>query len=322
MTSTSKIKIIIRAPNWVGDQVMAGPFYRAIREHYCSAELTLLGVPRVMGLNYSEIFQNTITIDPKKNAWSFGRDLRNQKYDLALSLPSSFSSAILFLAAGIKNRVGFSEGGSDLLWTSHIYWKGRNSGRHKAELYLELAEFLTGKSVPLKNFSPKNNVNSFLIVAPGASIPLRQWPGFADLILKLRKQFPARKIFVVGAAGESSWKSWIRNQRDFGIEDWIERTTLPELLQLMGRSELVIANDSGPSHLAAMAGVPVLTLFGPGDPAYIRPLTTELIEIKPSNLPCSPCEKAWCASPYGYQACLKQLTVEDVFRKISEKLSA
>ena len=102
-----------------------------------------------------------------------------------------------------------------------------------------------------------------------------------------------------GFCGEkANGTRFLKNVSDPGVEDWIERTTLPELVSLCRRASLVIANDSGVAHLAAtLAGASTLVLFGPGDPDYIRPLGdrglrgsgfgSRLQSLRESFLPCA-----------------------------------
>ena len=70
------------------------------------------------------------------------KQLKNEKYDLAISLSASVSSSLLLFFARIPNRIGFAESGSQIFWTDSLKWKGRNSGMHKSALYLELLNYL------------------------------------------------------------------------------------------------------------------------------------------------------------------------------------
>jgi len=315
-------RIAVRAPNWIGDHVMAVPFYRGLREAYPEAELTLLGSAAVLGLPLPEVFAGVIPVSRGGSFRVRGHALRAFQFDLAITLPASLSSALLLWAARVPHRVGYARDGSDAFLTESLRWPGRDGGKHKSRLYLDLLEWLTGRSFLLTSF-PKigEKKEALFVIAPGASLPLREWPGFLDLIKQLRQHYPAHRVVVVGSSSDEKWHSQLRRLHDPMVEDWIGKTTLLELVALMKRARLIFANDSGPAHLAAYAGAPVLTVFGPGDPAYVKPLGQSVWVVRREDLPCSPCEKTQCRRPYGYQACLRSLEVESIMAKTASLLA-
>lgn len=319
--------IVVRSPNWIGDQVMALPFYQGLRATYSKDSITLLCSENVAGLEYPGLFDEKEILPRSsrkslRGMLSLARTLADRKFDLGLSLPSSFSSALLFFTAGIPNRVGFDDGTNLFLYTSSLRWKGARSKSHKTRLYLELLEFLTGqpKSLLLASSSKTEQSNS-IIVAPGAAIALREWPYFQELLIAIRSEYPSHRILVVGSDRESKWHGFLRRM-GLNIEDCVGRTNLEELRKLCESACLVIANDSGLAHVAAtLAHAPTLVLFGPGDPSYVSPLAERVIPLRVGNLPCSPCERAKCSAPYGYQRCLKSLSLETVLNAVHAMLN-
>jgi heptosyltransferase-2 len=301
---------------------MALPFYEALRAAAPRAHLCLLTVPAVAGLPFP-CFDEVRVLAPGDRsfpggAWRAGRALRDGGFELGIGLPASLSSALVLCAAGIPRRVGFAEPASALLLTDPIPWRGRAAGRHKAALYLDLLKPLLDAAVPLPEPAPfAGGRDDLVVIAPGASIALREWPGYAELIPALRRRYPRVRVAVVGGAREAAWKARLQSLRDPGVEDLIGATSLPELVELLGHARLVVANDSGVAHLAAsVAGASTLVLFGPGDPDYIRPRGPRVFEALVEGLPCRPCESAHCRARYGYAACLKRLSVDEVLRKI------
>jgi len=326
----SPSNIIVRSPNWIGDHVMALPFYGQLRASYPNARLTLLCTDNVAELSFSEIFDGQIILPNSKRRTlpqlsSFSKELKPKQFDLALSLPSSTSSALLLFLAGIPNRVGFSEHRSSLFLTLSRKWPGAEARKHKSELYLELLELLTSEKPGLtceRAASFPGKKENLIVVAPGAANPLRVWPYFQELLEQLRIMCPEFRVCVVGSEStESKWHAFLRRMDDGGIEDCIGKTTLTELISLCRRASLVIANDSGVSHLAArLANASTLVLFGPGAPSYVKPFGQEVIVARLSTLACSPCEKSDCRAPYGYQRCLRDLSLEQVLSQVIEKL--
>jgi heptosyltransferase II len=320
-------RILVRAPNWLGDHIMAGTFYRALRARYPSAHLALLCRENVAGVDYGSVFDEVrvhtrAETSLSRKVLATAASLRQEEYDLALSLPASLSSAVLLALAGIPNRVGFAEGAAEGFLTHSVPWLDREGGVHKSQLYLSLLDVFGERPlVPPPLPQTNNRRENLIVVAPGAANPLREWPRYTELLLELRRRYWAFRIVVVGSAGEAKWHSILKRLGNPGVVDWVERTTLPELVALCRRAKLVVSNDSGAAHVAAtLAGAPTVVIFGPGDPAYIRPLGPAHV-VRREDLACSPCESAQCKGAFGYQACLKELALEPVLAKVSSLLS-
>src|SRR4051812_2419439 len=118
-------RIVVRAPNWIGDQVMAIPFYQALRELYPDAEISLFGVPAVLALPLPVTFVQRLALVRAGGStpwrfWKQSRALRSHRFDLAITLTASLSSALLLRAAGIGQRVGFAETAARWLLTNPV----------------------------------------------------------------------------------------------------------------------------------------------------------------------------------------------------------
>lgn len=320
------MRVLVRSPNWIGDQVMARPFYEGLRAAYPSAELTLLCAENVSGLDYPECFDAKLVLksEDRRSPLAlarFARRLRGEGFDLGISLPASVSSAFLLFAAGIPQRVGFAEDGAALFLNAARAWPGRLAGVHKARLYLDLLEWMTARRIadfPPPAPVPPSETERLIVLAPGASIPLRVWPYFRELLPALREKFPQFRLALVGGKTEREWHETLRAMPQHGVEDWVEKTDLAALTALCARARLVIANDSGVAHLAAtLARAPTLVLYGPGDPNYIRPLGPRVQGLRVADLPCSPCERPRCRAPFGYQQCLRALPLEWVLGAVA-----
>lgn len=124
-------KIIIRGPNWIGDHVMALPFYKAVKRKYPFAKIDLLidSLPSELFLG-ENIFSEIIPLKKieRKFPWLFKKafHFRKQQWDLGFNLPNSFSSRLLFYCLPIEQKV------------FHKNWQGVNSLKHKSQLYLDL----------------------------------------------------------------------------------------------------------------------------------------------------------------------------------------
>jgi heptosyltransferase-2 len=314
-------RILVRSPNWIGDQVMAFPFYRALREFFPQGRLTLLCTENLATLDVPGHFEKKILLSraarhSPRQIWKLARELRREGFDASISLTASFSSALLFFAARIPRRIGYGERSARWLLTDPRPWRGRGAGRHKSSLYRELLpEKPTSQAATGAGAARREEL---VIVAPGASIPLREWPYFRELLTELRARYPGLRIAVVGGRSDELWAKRLDLGDSLQVENWIGRTTLDELVALCRRARLVIANDSGVAHLAAsLSEAPTLVLFGPGDPQYIQPLGPRVEAVRASGVACSPCESARCRAPFGYQQCLRVLGVDQVMVKVA-----
>jgi heptosyltransferase II len=309
--------ILVRTPNWIGDHVMAYSFYTALRAHYSRAHIIFLTSSVLAS------YDDTAVCDEKISNVS-PQSLRARAIDLAITLPASISSAVFLFRTGARERTGYAEPLAELFLTSFRRWQGRKTGKHKAELYRELFEHITGTKFPIEKRLPliawPRDKRDRIVVAPGASIELREWPYYEHLLKELRRLHPQSEILVVG--NDPKWKKlpiFTTNER---VQDCIGQTDLKQLVEILSTSKLTIANDSGTAHLAAtVAGCPTLVLFGPGDPEYIRPEGENVLVARLEGLRCSPCEKPYCRAPYGYKVCLERLTLATVLEKAERLLS-
>lgn len=319
--------IILRAPNWLGDHIMALDTYRGIRKRFPDSHLCLFVPENLKGLISKRI------VDEE---WGFKKEqlrspelliqLRKRQFDLSISLTASWSSALLFYRAQIPNQVGFSESGSGILLTSSMAWKGVKSGLHKSELYLQILSLVGHASILNEKEKKEEQVRiekkDFWVIAPGASIPLREWPYFPELIFEIKKRYPHQNIKVVGTHSELVWKSRLARWKLEGVEDHIGKTSLPELEQICKEAQMVIANDSGVAHLSGThCKTPTLVIFGPGNPHYIAPRGPYVFSVRATGIKCSPCEKPYCKGGFGYQTCLKEISIGSVVDNIEKALS-
>ncbi|MCX8156935.1 MAG: lipopolysaccharide heptosyltransferase II [Verrucomicrobiae bacterium] len=150
-------------------------------------------------------------------------------------------------------------------------------------------------------------------LCPGAEYgPAKRWPreNFIELAKELQRQWQA-EILLVGGHHDAQVTGQIARAVGGRIRDWAGQTSLGELAAVLGACRVVIANDSGPMHLAAAVGTPVVALFGSTSPHLTAPgLPGEKRHaILYQKVPCSPCFLREC--PVGYR-CLKNLRVAEV----------
>lgn len=152
---------------------------------------------------------------------------------------------------------------------------------------------------------------------PGRTDNLRRWPvdRYAELAQRLRAQGHA--VALVGDAGDA----WVRTVfAAIPVLDLIGRTDLPALVALFRRCAMAITHDSGPLHLARLAGVPTVGLFGPTLPhAFVPPGSTTHVLWPGAALPCAPCYDGREFAACDNNACMQAISVDAVAAAIAAR---
>ncbi|MBV8277358.1 MAG: glycosyltransferase family 9 protein [Verrucomicrobia bacterium] len=279
--------------------------------------------------------------------------MRRQRLDAAVDLEFfSRGSALLTFLSGARQRVGFHTFFGDGPYRGDLmtHRLSYNPYLHTSQIFLLMVAALeqpvprSGKlSVPVPpiekwvpDFKPaageQDEIRSLLqretgndgeppivLLNPNASdlLPLRKWPAdrYVSVARRLLDAFPEIYIGLTGAPDEAgpieAMVQDIGSPRCFSLAG---KTTLRQLLVLYTLSELLVTNDSGPAHFAAMTQVHTLTLFGPETPALFGARTPRAVTIWQA-LACSPCVNAYNnrQSSCTNNACMQQITVDRVF---------
>ncbi len=156
----------------------------------------------------------------------------------------------------------------------------------------------------------------------GATSPERRWRPrrFVAVAEHLVREDPSRRIFFTGSASERAYVDEViglagGDSRAF--RNCSGELSVAELVALFERSSFLVTNDSGPMHLAAAVGLPVIALFGPESPAFYGPLGSSKICYE--AVACSPCLNVYNAKqfacPYGTR-CMAAISTDDVLLAI------
>jgi ADP-heptose:LPS heptosyltransferase len=284
--------------------------------------------------------------------------IRRRRLDAAVDLEFfSRGSAVLTFLSGARQRVGFHTFFGDGPYRGDLmtHRLSYNPYLHTSQTFLLMVAALE-QSVPrsgklsvqvpqieewVPNFEPipgeQDEIRSLLqretgneadppIVLLNANasdlLPLRKWPvdRYVSLARRLLDAFPEIYIGLTGAPDESGpidgMVGEIGSQRCFSLAG---KTTLRQLLVLYTLSELLITNDSGPAHFAAMTQINTLTLFGPETPALFGARTPRAVTIWQA-LACSPCVNAYNnrQSSCTNNVCMQKITVDRVFEEASK----
>ncbi len=327
MTSrpSQEAETVVIGLNWVGDNVLALPTYRALAHRFRNDGGIAVAVPGNVGslLAATGIFQEVVT-------WNTGtRDrttaLRAGNFKRAVILPNSFRSALVTLAAGIGERWGYSSDGRRFV-LSHSVPRTHRRG-HQLDDYTELLGALNAPRV----------VDELPTLHLPAAIRDRARRAFHDAGASLdRPLFGIHPGGLYGRAkhwGDSRFRDVASRLRADGFEVVIltspgERLQaeaisagcggLPmvghegdvlHLAAAISHCTVVITNDSGPLHLAAALAVPTVSIFGPTDPE--RTVIPGASQVLREPMACQPCYRREC--PLGHHRCMRDISVDDVY---------
>jgi len=332
------VKVLVRAPNWVGDAIMALPALREVRKRFSDAEISIVARPYVAELyREQQICNELIEYDSNRaHAGISGRErlagqIRAKKFDVALLLQNAFDAAWIAWRAGIRERIGYARDGRGLLLTKAIpVPKSGEIPAHEKFYYLELLRragwvdaLLDESFIPLSVAQDKRrNGEEFLLKAGARSGVLRVAIGagasyglakcwlpsrFAELASRLQSQRDA-DVILFGTAAEVAVSNLIAAEMRRPPIDLTGKSAIADLPALLSQCHLFIGNDSGAMHVAAGVGLPVVAVFGSTDPFGTAPVTPRcsIVREKPY---CSPCFLRRCPTDHR---CMTKITVDMV----------
>jgi heptosyltransferase-2 len=303
-------RILVVAPNWIGDALMAQPLLSRLKRS--GAGIDVLApewvVPVVRRMpEVDEVISAPFRHGPLQLGvrWRLGRSLRRRGYESAIVLPNTWKSALVPFLAGIPRRVGYvGEFRYGLLNTLH---KKTTSPMplHYARLAGDDANALPPPHLqvaPAEIADTKRRFGiegDYVVFCPGAEYgPAKRWPYFRQLSERIGKQ-----VVLLGSANDRPAAESIPAQNLVG------RTTLDEAIRLIAGAEAVVSNDSGLMHVAAALGRPQVALFGSSSPEHTPPASAHA-RVLWLKLECSPCFEREC--PLGHFRCMREISVDRV----------
>ncbi|MBN2097656.1 MAG: lipopolysaccharide heptosyltransferase II [Candidatus Omnitrophica bacterium] len=336
MSANSYRKILVCRTDRIGDVLLSTPVLKALRKNFPRSRISVLVRPYARDVVLGNPYLDELIIYDKygrqksllgsiRFAWS----LRKKKFDLALVLhPTNRMHWITYLA-GIKKRIGFNRKMGFLL-TDKLEHKKQQGEKHELEYTLDILSLLGIKDEGKQLFMPirqdsEKDIEKFLskhsvkkgekliAIHPGASCPSKVWPDerFAQVADSLAQELKARIIIVAGPDDIQQSQEVLKRLHCAGI-DASGKTTVSQLASLIRRCSLFISNDSGPVHIAAALGVPVVAIFGRSQaglsPRRWGPVGKNVIVLH-KQVGCQVCLAHNCSKHF---ACLLAISVQEV----------
>ncbi len=322
--------VVIRAPNWIGDAVLSLPAVAALADRFADRTVLVLArgtvAPLFVGLPRIDSVLRVADGGADRLA-SVRRALEGERPELGIVLPHSFGTAVELAAAGTRTLWGY--GGPLRKLVLDVALPPRwLAGRHRWEAYALLAAAVTGRPVveryPLargpgdvaaadalfseSGLRPGGGEGPLVGIVPGAHADSRRWPvgRFAELASRLGRG--GARVVLFGSAAERGLVARVAAAADPAPADWSGRTPLPVLAECFRRLDFLVTNDTGPMHLAAAVGTPLLDLCGAANEVVTGPRgSSSEVVIHPIH--CRPCVKNSCAYNLG---CMTGIGVDRV----------
>jgi heptosyltransferase-2 len=311
-------RLVILAPNWLGDAVMALPAIADVRRQWPEARITIAARPSI-----APLFELAPGVNGIIDVEQLGTlDKHEGAFDTALLLPNSFRSALLVKRAGIPERWGYRT-----QWRAALLTRGivPTRGLHQAEYYQHLVHALgalNGSIEPrlvitddvrergrrLLAETGWNGATPLVALAPGAAYGgAKRWPpeSFAELARALASD--GVQSVMIGSAADAATAADVSRCFD-AVWSLVGRTDLPALAGVLVNCRALVTNDSGAMHLAAACGVTVTAVFGPTDERATRPLGDAHVVIT-NPVWCRPCMLREC--PLDHR-CLRGVAPDEV----------
>ncbi len=326
--------ILIIKPSALGDIVHSLPFLSALKKRFPNARIDW-----VVAHGLHRFLEGHPMIDRlwviKKDQWKkignlkhtlkevseLKKGLKACEYDVSIDLSGLLRSGIISYFSKAKIKLGFKESdeGSPLFYTHKIHG---SMNIHAIDRYLEIARFMGCSTdiieypfAPFEPFPPilKQLPEDFVVMCPSAGKTANRWQGekFGRLASKL-----LLPTVVIASKAEADIAQKVVDYSKGQAISVAGQTGLKDLVSLISKAHFFVCNDTGPMHIAAALNIPVFAIFGPANPVRTGPYGTIHTVIQ-KKMDCAPC---YAKEPCSHFRCMNELTVEDVFNIIKQKI--
>jgi heptosyltransferase-2 len=328
----------------LGDAVISTVMLPLLRGRYPQASIEVLAAPW-----NRELFEAVPEVDrvhvSRSNRFArrgrigwiaatflWGLRLRRRKVDLGIDARGEFPLALILWLSGARRRVGWASGGGGFLLTDRAdFVPHRPEVESRLALLAELGIHPNPSAdVPQPKFRPPEGARRRIaqrlaawdfqrpadgprvVLHVGAGTPAKQWPGehWRELIGRLIVRLGARIVLVGGDDAKKTARAILGRQPWPNVHDETGRLTIVELAALLERAEVVVGADSGPAHLAAAVGTPVVVLFSGTNHAGQWQPGGARVSVLRHSVACSPCHRERCV--LDEHPCMRGLSPQQV----------
>jgi heptosyltransferase-2 len=330
MTEKQK-KILIVAPNWIGDVVMMHSLIRYLYQQHCTVHVMVrphLGSLVQYMPEVSRIVICSICEAGKLNLLSryrFAKKLFDEKYDQAIVLPNALKSALIPFFAKISVRTGWRGECRYILLNDfrrldkkkypqlvmRFLALGMQANRHQHQKIWPKFMVNRQEAVSCAKRFHLDAARSIIVFCPGAAYgESKKWPAEYYAKAALARYQHHDQIVLLGAKDARHAADVMMQSLNRRGVNLVEKTTLSDAVKILSLAECVVTNDSGLMHVAAALNRPLVAVYGSSSPDFTPPLSSRVIILVSRQLVCWPCFERTC--PLQHMDCLKKITPEHV----------
>jgi len=344
------LKVLIINPYGIGDVLFTTPVIRNLRDAYPQASISYLANRRTAEFIRSDpdiaqvfIYERDEFVGNYQKYFEMFKSISKEGFEMVFDFSLNSSFGFLSAACGIKKRVGFDYRKRGGFLTDRVFLSGFEE-KHVIEYYLDLLRLV---QVPVKVREMRMDVpardiqwagdwlkshkiastSPLIAVIPGGgaswgqAAKYKRWPAakYADLIDKIIENFDAA-IILLGDSKDETLCREVSRLAHFPLYNAVGQTSLLGLAALFKQCRAAIINDAGSVHVAVAVGVKALSIYGPVDPNVYGPYPPEEHVTVQKGLPCQPCYRRFRMPHCSHISCLRDLSVEEVYRKVQNIL--
>ncbi len=322
------MRVLIVLPGAIGDVVRALPLLGRLRRARPEAWIGWAVEPPSAPLLAGHPWLNEVIVFERAGGarafLGFLRRIRSGGWTMTLDLGRSVKSGIVARASGAGQRVAFGRAdgreGNWLFANVHVAEQGVE--RPKLRQFLAFGDALGLPAAPIEfGLAPtaaeahdadvllQGLARPIVAACVGSSCPSRRWfpDRTAEVLRTLRTRERASAV-LLGTAADTRFAADVVRRSDGGVRDLVGRTSLRQVLAVLGRAQLAFGPDSGALHIAAAVGVPTVSLWGATSAARSAPWGSEELAVT-GTAPCAPCFLKTC--PIG-RVCMRTIRPEAV----------
>lgn len=337
------MKVFILKPSSLGDVVQALPVLRLLKLHRPESEIFWwIDSGLTSLLEDDPDLSGVIPFHRKrwKVPWHWNEahrsllDIRRHHFDLVIDLQGLFRSGTVAWLANGKVTVGLDDAreGAPVFYDVAVPRPSYHT--HAVDWYLAVLRVL---DVPVhqdftwlpERLRAAESVGKkwpaagarWIALQPGARWSNKRWPAeyFVQVVRRIAASREEIRFGIIGSKADQDFGRVIAEAAPARCLDLTGQTSLPEMIEWLRGCELIVTNDTGPMHVAAALGKPVVGLFGPTNPRRTGPYG-QVDEVLQFNLPCAPCMKSVCHNEKTFE-CLRAITPDRVVERIEDLLN-
>lgn len=310
-------KILIIQTAFIGDAILTLPMIQKLKEVNPDSHIDVIAIPSTKIIfEASPVVDNVIVLDKKGShksllsIWKFAKEIRSRNYSKLYSPHRSFRSSLITLLSEVRETFGFD---NSALPHIYKYLAVYRNDFHEVRRNFELIGLKTNENNwkikpelsvskerldSVENFIKEKGIKNFIAVAPGSVWETKKYPEahFIELIYKISSY--NFQIVLIGSEKDDDLCNRVVSASGQNVFSSAGEFNLIETAELLKRAELLVCNDSAPTHLGMAADIPVLTLYCSTVSSFgFYPYNSMSRFLSFDDLDCKPC------GIHGYQEC-------------------